>query len=182
MARITGLRSDYQSELRNLLRELLDLAGPIPEPQSVGRQLWSQLRRLEADGADWAAHAIDALGPGSLRGYVTQTLKEDVGSIRIYNNGWVELPSRYAIRPRDPETSKYIGGFQLPMWAEMTWQQFMEMLAGLTNQQGTLSRRIAALNEVLKLRERFPESRSPGEACLMAGIDPQKFEITDEAI
>jgi hypothetical protein len=35
-------------------------------------------------------------------------------------------------------------------------------------------------NEVAKLRDRFPDSATPGEACELAGINPKKFEIEEE--
>lgn len=180
MSRITGLRAEFQEPLNATLKSIVSSVA-VPEPQAIARELWTELRRLEADGEEWAAAAIEANGPAGWRMFVSQTLKDDHVAIRVHNNGWVELPARYSVRPRNPETGEFEGGFQLPLWWELSWSQFIEMLEGLSNQRDLLSSRIAALREVAALRDQFPESQTPGEACGLAGIDPRRFEAAAES-
>jgi hypothetical protein len=69
---------------------------------------------------------------------------------------------------------------QLALWWELPWPIFLRMVQERARQRRILTREIKGFNEVAKLRDRFPDSATPGEACELAGINPKKFEIEEE--
>lgn len=182
MARIPGLGSDEHSHLRALTEETVEeLDEEILGGRTIGEALWAKLRQAEANGEEWARVTIDALGVQGAAGFGRTLLKEQRGTIRLgWNGDVIEVPNRYAIRPRDPDTGKEVGSYTLPLWWELSWPEFEIVLRGLRVQRYRLSRIVSGLERVFILKDRFPQSHTPAEACHLAGKDPQAFEPLEQ--
>ena len=95
-----------------------------------------------------------------------------------YNGQPLNLAARSGVRERKPD-GRPGGMFQLPLWWEMEWDQFTMHVTALERQEEALTARLIRFRGVQTLREQFPDTQTPGEACEAAGIDPEDIHIED---
>ncbi len=158
---IDGLIEQYpQSDKRDLQRELID-----------------RLQAMASGGDTWADSAILALAEDGCSQRVQARLKADRGVVRIAQTGAViSIPARFGVPAitSDGQREKH---WQQPLWWELSWDRFEQLINSLSRQRTRLGTEVTALQEIFRLREQFPDSETVGEACEMAGIDPREFGL-----
>jgi hypothetical protein len=111
-----------------------------------------------------------------LRRYVINEMKVDQSHIRNAETGEVvTTPSRVGVQARNDDGLKE--NWEQRYWWELSWMLFTEKVRERAVQRDAMDTRLAAFRQVLKLRERFPDTVTVEEACEMAGIDPRSFGI-----
>lgn len=176
MARALDYDRERVLELIRLARaDVGDTASEIG--QSVGRELG----RLAINGVAWAHDALVALASQSLVHIAAHEIKRDRATITFGWNGAViktDVPARLAMKSRDvngaPTREK---PRQYKLWKDMLWDEFLDMVNGLRRQRDRLDAEVLAFLRVVELRNQYPQSQTPDEACRLAGIDPADFNI-----
>ena len=132
---------------------------------------------MATDGDEWADAAIIALAEDGCGSRVHLRLKADRGVVRIAHTGAViSLPTRFGV-PAVSDDGQRERHFQQPLWWELSWDRFSQLVNSLIRQSNRIGEEIVALQEILQLRDQFPDAETPGDACEMAGIDPRSFGI-----
>ncbi len=162
--------------LDEMVQEIADSLDNVGASQ-LGIPIYTQCRREDEAGNDWAGRVIQTMAAYGFTNYAKRFLKNDRANIRIARTGQVlNIPTRFGQRMRS-ETGISERRFQMPLWWELSWEEFEGLIVSLQSQLATIGLRITALKEVRELREQFPESRTPLEACEAKGIDPRSFKI-----
>lgn len=71
--------------------------------------------------------------------------------------------------PTDTHTDD---GYRRPWW-ELSWDEFDAMRTATAKRLAVAESHLAALQTVLDLRDRFPESTTPADACERDGETPR---------
>lgn len=176
MSNKTALTHDDAEIVNEMIDGLIE-SHPSADKRELQCALIDRLHTLASAGDGWADTVILALAKDGCGGRIHARLKSDRGTIRIADTGAIiSLPTRFGVPAinQDGQREKH---FQQPLWWELTWDRFEQLINSLIRQTHVLSGEITALHEILGLRDRFPDSASPGEACEMAGIDPRSFAL-----
>lgn len=175
----TALPRDLAETISSMIDELIE-KHPEAVKRDIQRDLIQDLHALATAGEAWADRAILALAEDGCGSRIQARLKEDKGTIRISQSGAViSLPTRFGVRARG-EGGQVERHFQQPLWWELSWERFHELINSLVRQRDVLSHEIVGLREIERLHERFPDTRTPLEACERAGIDPYQFSLPED--
>lgn len=93
-----------------------------------------------------------------------------------WNGSHVDVPSRLAVPIRD-EDGVPTKNKQYPMWVYESWEEVQALRDGLAAQRDGIDASVQGLEQVLKLREKYPDALTPFDACEMAGIDPAEIRV-----
>jgi len=153
-----------------------------PVAAETAREVARVIQGLAERGEWWANQALLELTAQALTNIVAQQLKRPTLAITIgWNGELVHVPERLAVPTLDDDGEE-AGAAQYPLWIEQPWDVAIGIRNRLQGQRDRLGSEVAAITEVIKLRERFPDSATPLDACEMAGIDPRSFSVTAEAV
>lgn len=172
------LTQEQQARLDHDTAAIINSLPDIGTAQ-VGHELRHQIREA-AENGDREAELI--LEDWQLDGATKQArrmLKKDRTVVRLLTGREVSVPTRVGVRAVDSLGNRQ-AWYQQPLWYELSWPRFLSMIAGLETQRDQLSTEIAAYSQVLNYRTRFPESRTPLEACERAGIDPTRIGFDEK--
>lgn len=140
-------------------------------------RLVADLRRQAENGDKQAERMLDALTLDGAWARIEARLA--IGRCLIaWNGDLVSVPERIGVRRRDRDGLK-AKHYQQPLWWECSWAEYMDWLAtrrGQFNQQG---KQLAVMEVIARLREIYPDTKTPGEACERAGLDPRDFGLDD---
>ncbi len=181
MSRKTNLDADQLEQLNAWF--VAKLAGGVPASRSdLGRAVWGDVVAAAEDGDNEAFRLLVTL---SLDGHEERAytfLKSDTGTIVVQMDDGaamaVRSPTRVGVRGSRADGSP---SHQLRLWWEVSWQEY----AAWRDAMFALERKIAmkryAFDRIDALREAYPETQTPGEACEMAGIDPRSLGMDEVA-
>jgi hypothetical protein len=142
----------------------------------IGSAVVEALRKLAEAGEDWPVRVLLVCENAGTRQLVKGRMKGDRCAIRIAHTGAViDMPARMGVEVKNPSPPPP-RIYQLPLWWDLTWEQFEALVDSVDRQRDKLAQEVVALEEVKQLHERFADTRTPGEACERAGIDPRKFD------
>lgn len=182
MARVSALQKDDRQWLESEIEEVIQDHTSVRYPE-VTQEVIHRLDLMASHGDDVAARAILALAADGVYSLVQTVGKKQQGTVRISGTGKVvSVPARVGSRTRDRDGVQ-LKAYQQTLWYEMAWDDFVAMIASRLQQIAQLSDKVAAFQEVLRYRDMFPESMTPGEALERAGIDPSSidFDMSDVA-
>lgn len=179
-------RTRLMPEEREHVNEILaSVSGEIQTGDSghIANRAITYLMYAFERGEKWARTAVEHFAEEGLRQYVIERMHaSDVSRIRRSDTGEVvKTPSRVGVIARTAEGVKE-GYFQQEFWWGLAWPIFVEKLDEYIKTRDTADTKIAIFGEVLKLRQRFPETRTAEEACERAGIDPRAFGVEGDAL
>ncbi len=175
-------KSFYQND-KERLYAIIDAAvaaedGPGgPNFTAAAVRVIDELESLAASGEAWAEKALNLCLVDGVRDMVRERTSEDRAAITVSRSGkLLSIPTRFGVRlhKRNKSNQRI---YQQPLWWEVPWEVFDAIINSLAGQRDTISADITALSEVRELHKRFPDSKTPGEACRMAGIDPRQFKV-----
>lgn len=147
------------------------------------RLLIDRLDDLASAGETWAERVLAGMKHDGARRIMVAHAKRDRGSVTVAYNGSTmaaTLPSRLAVPVRSDDGTA-TGEYQYPLWTILTWDQFFGALRQQVDRAFQADIRLAAMQQVAALHDRFPETLTPGEACRIAGIDPRDFQLDEVA-
>lgn len=154
---ITGQRSVRNAEVMQDIVDRLDL--------------------MAGQGDEDAVRAIRALAVDGVRSLVDRVVKKQRSEVRIASTGKVVgVPARVGARARD-EDGVQLKAFQQTLWYEMSWDDFTAMIASRLQHIAQLNDKVTAFQEVLRYRDAYPDTSTPGEALERAGIDPSSVNL-----
>lgn len=171
------MNNALRMELRSLIRDVINGNGNAVETGAVADQVLDRLWQMYDDGEHWVMWWIREYTREGIRRRVIEFVKESSGTVLLSSSGSVvDLPTHVSVVTRRDDGKK---SYQLKLWWELEWPDFLSMVAGRARQRRILTNQIKGFNEVTRLRDRFPESKTPGEACSLAGVDPKSFELEE---
>jgi hypothetical protein len=175
MARRTNLHFTDRAWINSIIERIVESNG-IPNRTHGGRAIIQELRAMFERGDERAIYVVWALAQDGAEAQFNSWLKHDRAKIMISHTGQIlSIPARFGIRTkREPGEPDF---WQQPLWWELTWEQFEQLVISLCQQGVRLAQEAEALDEVLALRDRYPETKTPLQACEAAGIDPRRFNI-----
>lgn len=180
-----GYSSELSADERRHLNGMIDdnmTVDDAVDSTKVARRLYAELLASAEDGDMSAQQMIAGVAVDGLRSHVVQHIKKDRSVIVLRNNrGAVNVPARVGIRAIDGN-GRELRYSQQAFWWELSWDRFIRMIAGLVAQRDKLSQNIDAFTELLVLRQQFADTRTPGEACERAGIDPRSYGLEEEEL
>ncbi|MCA1668138.1 MAG: hypothetical protein LC793_12240 [Thermomicrobia bacterium] len=129
-------------------------------------------------GAGWARTALEHFAEIGLQEYIKGEMRGgDTSLMRNPMTGKAAKVSSYiGVRART-EDGLPAGHYQQELWWTPPWPVFAEKIDNYVKHRNTVDTNVAMFGEVMKLRDKYPDSRTPEEACEMAGIDPRAFGI-----
>ncbi|HXH79549.1 hypothetical protein [Nocardioides sp.] len=143
--------------------------------------VYPNVERMAEGGDRQAQRVVSALGRDGARGRIQTWLKSDVSVFRIARTGHVlSVPSRRGVPAVDDDgvPSRH---YQQPLWWELTWKQFEKMVETVAARRDVMSAQVDAFSDVITLKDKYPHTQTPGEACEIDGIDPRSFDISETA-
>lgn len=156
------------------------IARVTREATTENTTLIAQIVRVELEaaagaGERWAENALERFALEGIRRDVRTAMKRDRSVVRVGHSGAViSVPSRVGVRKRDA-SGKPSKAQQQSLWWELSWDAFKEFVASLRRQSRLLTSRADAYTDILRLQEKYPDTKTAGEACERAGIDPRAF-------
>jgi hypothetical protein len=176
MSRISALTPDDREWINDLIDGEI-VASRTVEVTEVTRAVVADLREMAEAGDDQAERCLTALSEDGLRGRVAVRLKDDRANVRISHTGSVvSLPTRLGVLAVDVHGNRE-RHYQQPLWWELTWDRFMGLIDSLERQLARLGMEVAALREIAALRDKYPDTATPLEACERDGKDPRSFGL-----
>lgn len=180
MSRISSLVPDDREWLNNLIDSLIFGRSSV-RTTSVTNEVIQILQAKEADGDVQAARAVEALATDGVRSHVETRIKVESTSVKISHTGEViQLPARVGHRKRNSDGAVE-RAFQQTLWYELPWSEFIDMMQARQRQHERDGVALIAFDEILNLHDLYPDSKTPLEACDLAGIDPAEFDLTGVA-
>jgi hypothetical protein len=143
----------------------------------IAQAVRTELESAAAAGERWAAAAMERYALEGIRRDVRAAMKRDRSIVRIGHSGTlVSVPSRVGVRRLAVNGSR-AKAQQQSLWWELPWEAFKEFVQSLRRQSGLLTSRADAYADILRLEKKYPDTKTAGEACERAGIDPRAFEV-----
>lgn len=143
----------------------------------IMQEIVDRLDMMASQGNEDASRAIKSLAADGVRSLVERCVKKQHGAVKISGTGRiVSIPARVGARARD-EVGTLLKVYQQTLWYEMSWDDFVAMIASRLQHIAELEDKVAAFQEIVKYRDMYPETQTPGEALRQAGIDPQSVNL-----
>lgn len=147
-----------------------------PSATSIAEWVVRELHDLDALGDYRARRALHELPVPAVVQMAGSRLREN-GEVGVgWNGSHVSLPARLAIDVRD-SSGVPTGEKQYPLWVYESWEEIESLRDRLAAQRDGVAADVKAIEQVLRLRDQYPEAGSPFEACEMAGIDPEEIRV-----
>jgi len=185
MSKVTALSSDDRDFIERLIDNAVQSAKSVETTEltiSIASDLETLCKAGDPHSRRQSRRAQNSLIRDGLRARVETRLKADRASIKIRRSGRiVSLPARLGISTIEEEDGTRRRTFQQHLWWELSWPQFDELIATMRARGASINREAEALMEVHALRAMYPDTKTVGEACERAGIDPRVFQILDKA-
>lgn len=143
----------------------------------VTRDLVDRIESAAEGGSGDAVRLMRSLAQDGVQSRVSSRIKNEHGTVRVSTTGKVvSLPARVGSRAQDTDGVK-LRVFQQTLWYELTWDAFIEMVTERRRQIAQLGDKVVGFEQVLPLRDQFPDTLTPGEALERAGIDPNSIDL-----
>jgi hypothetical protein len=135
-----------------------------------------------ATGGDVAAQALrDAIVTAGCCAEVDPYISERKGTIFTKVGAGPKVARKVreivGVRRKEQRNGKEVQVWQHSLWWTLTWDEFEAMVRSYLAQGLRMQEQAAAWKEVLALRNQFPDTATPGEACERAGLDPKAFDL-----
>lgn len=144
--------------------------------------LWREARGRIEDDAEGGSVLLEAMFDAFINEHGQQEAsrflsRREQSTFTTMAGRTVEMKASRGVRKRNATTGAPERAWQQRLWYEMTWDELAEHFAMLIRQWNVAGHQIEALRDVFRLREQYPETQTPLEACEQAGIDPRAFAI-----
>ena len=170
------LSSDEREEWAKLLSDALNGSRTVDDAAMQRAERY--LADAEQAHRPWVRIVVRSFIIAGLRNALTRLAKRESVVLMAYNGQPVATTTRIGTKQRRPDgrVEHQISALSVVTWAQLEeWLDMIEqqLAAGLVNQEK--GRRLLAL------RERFPDSIGPGEACGRLGLTIAEYLEDDPA-
>lgn len=182
MSKKTNLTPDLVGQLDARFAEALARGLPAGRAD-LGRAVWIDLvRAARDDGDDGADRLLLDLALDGLEERAYVFLKADTGVIAVRADDGsarsVRTPTRVGVRGRRSDGTRT---HQLRLWWEVSWEEYAAWRDAMFRLERKIALKRYAFDRIDALRDAHPETRTPGEACEAAGIDPRSLGLDEVA-
>lgn len=148
---------------------LLDSTNSLPGSTGErGAALIEALAEHEQAHHRWAAMALDKLANDGAQKALTSRARSQSKIVVAFSTADAMRSSRIGVRQKD-------GSFQQKLFKEVTWAELQAHIDMVAGQLQSLGMTIAVDRKVMKLREKFPKSVGPADACKQLGVSVDEF-------
>jgi hypothetical protein len=160
------------------LNDAIDAVIDDPRPKrEIAKDLRIEFKSFASDGDDQAERIFDEMADAGFMRALSQRNRMNTGVfVDSITGESLNVPVKASVASRD-ETGAKVGLEQLAMWTEIPWDQFDAWAQTQFHLASSLTFKNRGLRRILRLRDQFPNSATPGEACRLANIDPNSFDI-----
>ncbi len=173
------LTKEQQRFVDEMSVEIINSISEVGSAQVATELRWRLRRKMEDYGNLDAENILKDWEFDGAEKQAKRILKRDKSHVKLTTGNVVVVPTRLGVRAVDSAGVRQTW-FQQPLWWEMPWARFAEMVAVLESQRARLSTEITAFSQVYKYRALYPDSKTPLEACERAGVDPQRIGFENE--
>jgi hypothetical protein len=167
-------------EMHVLAREVIE-QNPDASTGERARLFVDRAETLASHGSERASAMLESFAHEGARRYVNMVAKELRGELTVTHNGdpptKIKTPMRQStpvLNPDGTKTGRYVQG---RLWPDYTWEKYLALVEehrGRVERQGAEYER---MQFVAALYAKYPQTRTPGEACFLEGIDPADMKI-----
>jgi len=178
MSRMSALLPDDKKWVDSLI-EGASINGIEPAVTALTDDVYPDIERMAERGDLQAQRVVSALARDGVRGRVQAWLKSDVSVVRLSRTGQIiSVPARMGVHAVNDDGLAE-RRFQQPLWWELTWERFEAMVSSIVARRDVMTTQVEAFTDVVALRDKYPHTRTPLEACEIANIDPRSFDISE---
>lgn len=168
------LSTDDWRRVNDAIDAVIDEKRP---KRTLASRIRAALRKAEATGDKQADRIINAMADDGLLKVIHQRNRLDSGVFRSSSTGKVlNVPARASAPTRDKSGAR-IGLSQLRLWHEMTWDEFDAWAITQLHLASSMQFKARGIARIRTLRAKYPDTRTPGEACKLDGIDVRSIDI-----
>lgn len=175
-------RPELDPDERSYLHALIDAQVPTgnsdidlaAEGVALANELDKRVRKKEEHAARVARFLVAEGAYGQIR----RRVRALVGKVRLGHDGRViDVSARFGLRPADQETGEVARAWQQRLWTEYTRAEFEALVRSLRSRSAALLERSEWGRRILLKWEEFPQAKTAGEVCLLAGWDPKDLDL-----
>lgn len=136
-----------------------------------------KLRAEESFGGESATRILNAMACTGLYAALNRHAARDTGVFMHSETGRVlNVPQRGSIRVAAGNGAP-TGARQLKLWKVMSIPEFQEWSTSQLHLADSFNFKAIGIHIVRRAIEQFPEAQTAGDACRLAGIDPDALEL-----
>lgn len=141
--------------------------------QPTGRDMGATLRsRLAATPAGWATRVLDDAQVDGLWSAFKSQMKAESVALVSHDGRVIAKATRVGTKRRNDDGSE---GWQQSLLHDMSWSQVEQWLDTTIRQIGALFVNRGMAERLLDLREQFPDSVGPADACARLGTSVDAY-------
>jgi hypothetical protein len=178
--------SDYRHKFTpDEFDQLASIVGGLRRrsPDATAAELAPRVRaaveKAEATDPRFPVGVDRRIAEAAYQEVVKAIIKRDWSVITLPSGRTVAVAAHQSRRTRKAAGRGQV--YQMVLWAEMPWEDFLAMVAMLARQRDRLASEVAAFSAVLPLREKYPDTRTPAEACEREGLDWRALDMAAAA-
>lgn len=150
------------------------------KPEAVDAALvTTALLQDYARGSETAYHALFVACTEGVRADIRAYLKTAKSAVKLGAGNVVQLPIWIGVKVVD-DAGKVVDVVQ-KRWVDATWDEIRRFVVDEMTRRDQAAFNVQAYGRVLELQARYPNTRTPGEACDAGGIDWRNLDIPDVA-
>lgn len=161
---------------------LAEAHGDASNGGKATKAMASILRRLLLDaeqaGRRWAASVLDDATVDGLHAMLKKSLKSKSVVPVSYDGRVIGKPMRVGVRRKRADGTKQ---WQQALIHDLTWDELAEHLRMINEMIGGLLVNQAVARRLFTLREQFPQTAGPAEACSQLGMTVDEFLASEDA-
>lgn len=178
MSKKTHLDPDDLAILGGVLAGALH-DGVDPGRAALAAHVWPALSAAAEAGGEDEQRIVAALARDGLEERAYVFLKSETGCLALPGGGRVTAAARVSVRQRRADGRREAS--QLRFWWDLTWTEYAEWRDQMQSLEARIAAKRHAFVQVDRLRDAYPETKTPGDACERAGIDPRAFGLDEAA-
>lgn len=167
-------------QLRDRIYEDTDAAidGGAPlETMIISNEIRDEWRRQVIDGdGDLDDSVWNEIVPLGIWRHVDSRIRNEHDVVWVADGKSVRQSKRRAASERDDD-GVATGARQRVLWHEFSWDQYTELADRNRREQERITDKVLIDNFILSVRDKHPDSLTPGEALRLEGLDPADFHI-----
>lgn len=164
------LTHDETDELNAMLDDVNARSGMSTGER--GGALIALLHDAEQAHVGWASMALDELAEVGAQRLLKQRAKATSSTLVTFKDAATIRSMRVGIRSQRHNGAEF---YEQKLFEDITWKELAEHIDSLRRQMKGLGITIATDKKLLKLKQQFPSSTGPGDACRRMGVTVEQY-------
>lgn len=165
---------DLWPDDRDLLDDLIEeTEGSLPTGERrdlVIERLIDMAEQYESDNSAEAKRILYWAAGYGVRDRITQQMRSPQVLVKI-GETTVQRSKNYAVRAMNRYTGERDKPRQMAL-LDLPWELFLETQVGIRHQADAMAFTAQMYSRIAHLRTKYPNAKTPREACTLEGIDP----------